>query len=90
MSPPRSKAWNCFKKKNSSIAVCKICTKEVKYCGNTSNLFKHLKNHSNAPMGASATDSVNVEIDSSQQSLTDFVTNIEQSEPSTSNSLKTR
>lgn len=47
MSPPKSKCWMYFKKVDKFIAQCKICSQNIKYCGNTSNLAKHLKKHSN-------------------------------------------
>lgn len=41
--------WSSFQKKDSKVAVCKLCLREVKYSGNTSNLTKHLKtNHKSA------------------------------------------
>ncbi|XP_050535131.1 E3 SUMO-protein ligase ZBED1-like [Daktulosphaira vitifoliae] len=47
MLPPKSKCWIYFKKVDKVNAECKICTQGVKYCGNTSNLSKHLKKHPN-------------------------------------------
>ncbi|XP_008180283.1 zinc finger BED domain-containing protein 1-like [Acyrthosiphon pisum] len=87
MSPPRSKAWNCFKKKNGSEAICKVCSNIIKYSGNTSNLFKHLKKHSNLPLTATTVDNVTVEIDSSQAILNRHLS--EPIEPSTSKSSDT-
>lgn len=45
MSPPKSKLWKHFQKKDSKTATCKICLREVKFSGNTSNLLKHLKSN---------------------------------------------
>lgn len=45
MAPPKSIIWTHFTKTNETIAKCKHCFKSVKYCGNTSNLFKHSKTH---------------------------------------------
>lgn len=45
MPPPKSKAWAYFSKKENSIAQCKLCLKQVKFSGNTSNMLKHLKLH---------------------------------------------
>jgi len=33
MSPPKSKVWAFFQKKDRSIAKCKECFREVKYSG---------------------------------------------------------
>ncbi|CAI6372824.1 unnamed protein product [Macrosiphum euphorbiae] len=87
MSPPRSKAWNCFKKINGSESICKVCSNIVKYSGNTSNLFKHLKKHSNLPLTATTVDNVTVEIDSSQAILNRHLSEL--IEPSTSTSSDT-
>lgn len=48
MAPPKSKTWSYFKKIDGVIAKCKFCLQDVWYCGNTSNVAKHLKKHSNA------------------------------------------
>lgn len=45
MAPPVSKVWNYFTKKDEKHATCKKCFKNIKYCGNTSNLHKHTKYH---------------------------------------------
>ena len=45
MSPPISEVWSYFQKRDNKTANCKKCFKLVKYCGNTSNLHKHIKNH---------------------------------------------
>lgn len=45
MPPPRSKVWKWFKRIDGVRAKCKYCLQEVRYCGNTSNLSKHLKKH---------------------------------------------
>lgn len=46
MPPPRSKAWSFFTKLTENTASCNLCGNVVKYSGNTSNLFKHMKtNH---------------------------------------------
>lgn len=46
MSPPKSKIWNHFRKKDKIAATCKLCLRDIKFCGNTTNLFKHMKlNH---------------------------------------------
>ena len=52
MAPPRSKVWICFSKINNVSAKCKLCSQEVKYSGNTTNLQKHLLKHSNVPKTA--------------------------------------
>lgn len=41
MPPTRSSLWNIFVK-TSSGGRCKLCGHEVKTCGNTTNLKKHL------------------------------------------------
>lgn len=46
MGPPKSNVWQYFTKKDEKTASCKKCFKTVRYCGNTSNLHKHLKSHS--------------------------------------------
>lgn len=38
----RSYAWSYFTSINSNDAVCDTCNKTVRYCGNTTNLIKHL------------------------------------------------
>lgn len=45
MPPPPSKLWTNFRKKDGKVAICKLCFREVKYSGNTSNLMKHMKTH---------------------------------------------
>lgn len=45
--PPKSKSCMYFKKIDKFITHCKICFQNIKYCGNTSNLTKHLKKHVN-------------------------------------------
>ncbi|XP_036336415.1 uncharacterized protein LOC118746656 [Rhagoletis pomonella] len=42
---PSSEVWRYFTKSNSSEASCKMCPKKVRFCGNTSNLHKHMKVH---------------------------------------------
>lgn len=42
MPRPSAKVWIFFTKNDSKTATCKKCFKIVKYCGNTSNLHKHL------------------------------------------------
>ncbi|CAI6359920.1 unnamed protein product [Macrosiphum euphorbiae] len=54
MAPPRSKGWICFTKVDSTLAKCKLGSVEVKYCGNTSNLMKHLLKHPNVPKSTQA------------------------------------
>lgn len=47
MPPPKkSNVWKFFTKMdgNENLAKCKICQKVIKSCGNTSNLFSHVKN----------------------------------------------
>lgn len=58
MAPPVSKLWKDFTKKDSKTAVCKLCLREIKYSGNTTNLSKHLKtNHKNlSPKSTSKSD----------------------------------
>lgn len=38
----RSYVWSYFTSINSNDAVCDTCNKTVRYCGNTTNLIKHL------------------------------------------------
>jgi len=47
MPPPKSKVWTYFKKLDTVIVKCKYCSQEVHYCGNISNLRKHLKKYPN-------------------------------------------
>lgn len=44
-SSKKSNVWKCFTKiiGNGNVAKCKICQKSIKYCGNTSNMFSHVK-----------------------------------------------
>ncbi|XP_039275891.1 uncharacterized protein LOC111059093 [Nilaparvata lugens] len=42
MSPPTSKVWSNLRRKDGKLAICKLCFREVKYSGNTSNLTKHM------------------------------------------------
>ncbi len=44
----RSHVWNLFSSENSNNAVCNICGKTVRYCGNTTNLVKHLRSNHRA------------------------------------------
>ncbi|KAH9634429.1 hypothetical protein HF086_008263 [Spodoptera exigua] len=47
MAPPKkSHVWKFFTKieGNENLVKCKICQKQIKSCGNTSNLFSHVKN----------------------------------------------
>lgn len=41
--PPKSEIWKHFTKTNSNCALCKLCGKNFKSCGNTTNLIGHLK-----------------------------------------------
>ncbi len=42
-------AWHFFKRRDAIKARCTLCTKEISYNGNTTNLNRHLKDiHSNA------------------------------------------
>uniref|UniRef100_A0A1A8J107 Family with sequence similarity 60, member A, like n=1 Tax=Nothobranchius kuhntae TaxID=321403 RepID=A0A1A8J107_NOTKU len=42
----RSHVWSSFSSSDKNDAVCDICRKTVRHCGNTTNLVKHLKvNH---------------------------------------------
>lgn len=42
-----SHVWNFFSSQNSIDAVCDVCGRTVRSCGNTTNLVKHLRfNHS--------------------------------------------
>lgn len=47
MTPPKSKTWSYFQKIDGGLTKCKFCLQNVRYCGNTSNLAKHLKKHAN-------------------------------------------
>lgn len=54
MAPPSSKIWNHFRKKDKSVATCKLCLRDIKFSGNTTNLFKHMKtNHGQVKVGLS-------------------------------------
>ena len=37
--------WLYFQAESETTATCVICKKLVKYSGNTTNLYKHIKNH---------------------------------------------
>uniref|UniRef100_A0A3B1JDP8 BED-type domain-containing protein n=1 Tax=Astyanax mexicanus TaxID=7994 RepID=A0A3B1JDP8_ASTMX len=41
----RSAVWLYFDAQNESTASCIVCNRAVKYSGNTTNLYKHMKNH---------------------------------------------
>ncbi|XP_037546644.1 6-pyruvoyl tetrahydrobiopterin synthase [Nematolebias whitei] len=41
----RSIVWTYFTCVNENEAKCSLCSKCIRYCGNTTNLFKHMKNH---------------------------------------------
>ncbi|XP_013880468.1 6-pyruvoyl tetrahydrobiopterin synthase [Austrofundulus limnaeus] len=41
----RSLVWSYFTCVDENVANCNVCSKCVRYCGNTTNLFKHLRNH---------------------------------------------
>lgn len=42
----KSLIWAFYNKTSDNVAVCCDCKKEVRYCGNTTNLFKHMmRNH---------------------------------------------
>lgn len=42
----RSHVWSYFSSTNSQDAVCDVCRKTIRSCGNTTNLVKHLRlNH---------------------------------------------
>lgn len=41
----RSIVWTYFTCENENEAKCSLCSKSIRYCGNTTNLFKHMKNH---------------------------------------------
>lgn len=41
----RSVVWLYFQAENETTATCTICRKSLKYSGNTTNLYKHMKNH---------------------------------------------
>lgn len=43
MAPPKSKVWAYFEKCPDNVAKCKNCLKPIKFSGNTTNLFSHLK-----------------------------------------------
>ncbi|XP_037834874.1 6-pyruvoyl tetrahydrobiopterin synthase isoform X2 [Kryptolebias marmoratus] len=42
----RSLVWSYFTCANENEASCNLCDKCIRYCGNTTNLFKHMRNHS--------------------------------------------
>ena len=37
--------WRYFMAVNENLANCDVCKKAVRYCGNTTKLYKHIKNH---------------------------------------------
>lgn len=41
----RSVIWLYFIAENETTASCIVCSRAVKYNGNTKNLYKHMKNH---------------------------------------------
>ncbi|KAH8353175.1 hypothetical protein KR084_009436 [Drosophila pseudotakahashii] len=41
----RSKIWKYYDKLDRNSALCQLCEKVIKTCGNTSNLMKHMKTH---------------------------------------------
>ncbi|XP_016962325.1 uncharacterized protein LOC108032821 [Drosophila biarmipes] len=41
----RSKIWKYYDKLDRNSALCQLCEKIIKTCGNTSNLMKHMKTH---------------------------------------------
>lgn len=41
----RSVVWKYFTTFNENTANCDICKKAIRYCGNTTNLHKHIKQH---------------------------------------------
>lgn len=41
----RSAVWRYFTPVNENTANCDVCKKVIRYCGNTTNLYKHLKRH---------------------------------------------
>uniref|UniRef100_A0A3B4TRY0 BED-type domain-containing protein n=1 Tax=Seriola dumerili TaxID=41447 RepID=A0A3B4TRY0_SERDU len=43
----RSAVWSFFTATNQTTATCNVCRKEIRYCGNTTNLHKHIKTHPN-------------------------------------------
>ncbi|XP_047039336.1 zinc finger BED domain-containing protein 4-like [Helicoverpa zea] len=50
MAPPQSEIWKYFKKISNEQASCKTCFKIIKTSGNTSNMKKHVKQHSNSSL----------------------------------------
>ncbi|XP_075162796.1 E3 SUMO-protein ligase ZBED1-like [Haematobia irritans] len=46
--PPKSDIWKHFTKTNNNFALCKLCGKHLKSCGNTTNLIGHLKAKQNS------------------------------------------
>lgn len=41
----RSIVWSFFTAINQNVANCDVCKKAVHYCGNSTNLFKHIQKH---------------------------------------------
>lgn len=39
----RSRVWQFFTRENNFEAICEVCLKTVRSCGNTTNLVKHLR-----------------------------------------------
>lgn len=44
----KSEVWNFFVRKDCETVTCRVCRKDIKYLGSTSNMKAHLrcKNHS--------------------------------------------
>lgn len=48
---PRSVVWSVFAKVDDNNATCTVCNQDIKHCGNTQNLWQHLKRHHTAVHG---------------------------------------
>ncbi|XP_016891108.1 uncharacterized protein LOC107989124 isoform X2 [Cynoglossus semilaevis] len=46
----RSAVWSYFTALDKYIAICGVCEKRIRYCGNTTNLYKHIKMHTEVNM----------------------------------------
>ncbi|CAK1588431.1 unnamed protein product [Parnassius mnemosyne] len=94
MAPPKSLIWTYFTKTNEATAICKQCFKSVKYCGNTSNSFKHSKTHGiivdkgklqkKTDKGTNESSKSTIQLANSKYSMED-----DQSQPSTLTSMET-
>lgn len=45
MSCKRSVVWELFQKQENNVSKCIRCNKLIRYAGNTSNMFSHIKHY---------------------------------------------